>query len=170
MKFYICLVGIAFSLICFPVKAQKRCETYRGAVYVKQQTAEIQGDSVVLDMDVCVLGIPVGTYQTLVLEPVLYCESDSLVLPSVVLNGGNKDKMYKRKRVFGRKEKNDPHVMVVLKNERSHAQVVAYKDTIPFSAWMESAGMVLRGTFRNYDDKPVRMYRTVLTEDLILSK
>lgn len=70
--------------------------SYQGEIRIVQNRFEQKGDTLFLQMDIDHSGIAVKPRQTIELTPVLETDSMDLVLPSVVLNGTNRDKVYQR--------------------------------------------------------------------------
>lgn len=159
------------GLLLFPLvsKAQDpHPRVYAGSVHVKQNVAEVRNDSVFLDMDITLCGVPVYSANSLTLTPVLFSEKDSLRLPYIRIHGKQKDRMYKRAVILSKGKKEDKSAYVVLRHDSLITQVISYKDTITYESWMEDAGLLLEGAFKNYNDKPVSTYIDVLTDDLNL--
>jgi hypothetical protein len=158
-------------LILFPFvpKAQDvQPKVYTGVVHVKQNLAEVKNDSVFLNMDITIYGLPVYSANSLVLTLVLFSEKDSLKLPHIRVNGKHRDRMYKRSVALSRGEKKDRSAYVVLQHEAQMPQIVSYRDTVIYKPWMKEAGLLLEGSYREGDDKPVLIYTDILTAHLNL--
>lgn len=162
------LIGLmGLCILCSGMKAQEK-QHYNGLVFIKEKDIRIEENKLTIDVEINISGIPVGKTQSLVLSPIIYNVRDSLILPPVVLNGNNKNKMYRRQVVLSKGEKTDHSAYMILKNDPTELQVISYTYTIPYQPWMKNAGLVLLGTFRNYNNEPLRTYRNVLIEDLEL--
>lgn len=161
MRYILFLFLISCSL---PIVAQT--SVYRGQVSVKQNVAEQREGAFCLDMNVALSGLSVGRYQTLSLIPVIKNGRDSLRLQPIVLNGLNKQKMYKRALVFQGKDAADNGAYVVLKNDPCLLQEIAYKKEIPFRPWMKEAELILMGEINNYDGVVQQTFVNVLTDKL----
>ena len=72
------------GLFLTELKAQ---EVYLGEVKIIQNRFEQQGDSVYIEMNVNLNGLPVHKNQAFILTPVVETEKESEELPSVVING-----------------------------------------------------------------------------------
>ncbi|MDF9831433.1 DUF3868 domain-containing protein [Parabacteroides sp. PF5-6] len=168
----ISLLYIVAGLLLFPVipKAQDpQPKVYTGSVHVKQNVAEVRNDSVFLDMDITLYGVPVHSDNTLLLTPVLLTEKDSLRLPYIRIHGTQKDRMYKRSVTLSKGKKEDRSAYVILRHDSLITQVVSYRDTLAYEPWMKEASLLLEGSFLKYNGKPSAIYRDMLTEDLYLS-
>lgn len=144
-------------------------KVYTGAVHVKQNMAEVKNDSVFLDMDITLYGIPVYSANSLILTPVLFSEKDSLKLPYIRVNGKQKDRIYKRSVILSKGEKEDKSAYVILRYDSQIPLVVSYRDTIVYEPWMKEAGLLLEGSYRKYNDKQEWNYIDILTDHLNLA-
>ena len=156
---------LLYVILMFVFASIQAQEVYRGKVCIKQNTIELQGDSLILDMDIALEGLSVGRYQSLSLTPMLVDGRDSLSLAPILLNGRNKQKMYKRELAFDGETKAKRDAYVILKNEPS-LLIVSYKKNLMYQPWMENAQFVLVGELLNYNGIPVYTYRDILTEQL----
>ena len=85
--------------------------------------------------------------ESVTITPVLQSDEQTLALPSVVVNGSEKQKVYDRKRVLSansRKEKRVPAPAVVLRNDSKAARAFDYKVSVPYAEWMKDAVLLLR--------------------------
>lgn len=163
MKIFIYALVLLFGSVSF-VKGQT--EVYKGQVSVKQNNIERRNNVLFLDMDISLCGLSVGLYQSLMLMPMLRHGQDSLLLKPIVVNGRNKQKMYKRAQIL--KGENAAHegIYTVIKNEPSLIQQISYKETVPYASWMKGAQLVLVGELGNYDGEPLQIFINVLTDKL----
>lgn len=166
LPFIIICMMLCASLTLKGQEAQPK--VYDGQVLVKQNIAEIRNDSVFLDMDITIQGVPVYRSYSLILTPVLYSKTDSLNLPYIRINGKHKHRMYKRSFLLSKGRKTDQSAYVVLRDDSLITRVVSYRDTLIYKPWMENAGLCLKGEFKKYNDETIVIYEDVLTEDLNL--
>ena len=85
--------------------------------------------------------------ESLTLTPFLLAGEQSFDLPSILINGAEKQKVYERTRVLGgasdaRNGRNSTP-SVVLKNDRKASRRFTYKVTVPFREWMAQADLML---------------------------
>lgn len=165
--FYIMLLaaGLVFSAGAQP---EARQEVYRGEVSVKQNKAEYVNNKLVLDFDISLCGLDVGRYQSLVLMPMLRFGRDSLIMPPVVVNGANKQKMYERAVALKGEEAAREAAYSIVKNDPRFIQVISYKKTLPYRPWMSKAQLVLIGELENYQGEAIQTFINVLTNELDL--
>lgn len=147
-------------------QAQELVSVYGGAVYIKENKIEKKGNKLVLDLQIDLSGLSVGRYQTLALIPVICQGRDSLSLQPIILNGSNKQKMYKRALTFKGKAVADAGAYIILKNSPAVLSQFNYHQVVPVKNWMQGAKLVLKGEFRNYNGMPTQTYMDVLTEKL----
>lgn len=164
MKTSLYILFFFLSLQVFQSQAQT--SVYRGMVKIKENKVKIENNQLSLDLNITLSGLSVGRHQSLLLTPVLQNGGNSLRLKPIVINGLNKQKMYKREKAFNGKATVDDIAYVVLKSDPALLQEVAYQKEVPFRAWMEHAELVLVGELVNYDNIPIRTYTDVLTDDL----
>lgn len=157
---------LTFLFVAMLCQAQEFVSVYRGAVYVKENKIEKKGSKLVLDLQFDLSGLSVGRYQTLALVPVICQGRDSLLLQPIILNGSNKQKMYKRTLAFKGKAVADEGAYVVLRNCPAVLSQFNYHQDIPVKDWMKGAKLVLKGEFRDYNDIPTQTYIDVLAEKL----
>lgn len=138
------LIRIPLSLtiifcLCTLCKAQ---EFYRGEMFVTAQKFSI--DEGKLKVDICVdfEGLRMPADESLTVTPVLKDSERELQLPAVLINGAEKQKVYRRELALG---KNDsPIPAVVIRNDPGAARTFRYTVTIPYEEWMKQAVLLLR--------------------------
>lgn len=163
------------SLLCSTgLKSQTNMiKIFKGVIYVRQDVAEVKGDSVLLHMDVYMTGLQIGRTESLSLMPVLQGKTKSLPLSPIILNGKNKEQMKQRKsKLKDQTEDTDAEdgPYIVLKNQPNITQEVSYTATVPFQPWMNEAGLSLIGVLLNYNDERIKTYRNLLIQDLGIRK
>ena len=85
------------GLFLTELKAQ---EVYLGEVKIIQNRFEQRGDSVYIEMNVNLNGLPVHKNQAFILTPVVETEKAFEELPSIVINGKRREKAYQRVLAF----------------------------------------------------------------------
>ncbi|MDL2281880.1 DUF3868 domain-containing protein [Parabacteroides sp. OttesenSCG-928-G06] len=150
------IVGLLFVCTTF-VQAQEKA-VYKGKAFVEDYSLFIQNDSAFFKATVCMTDIPLRKYYTLTITPVICSGTDSLELAPIVLQGGNKDKYYRRAARLSKGEKVIQPAHIVWKNKPEYIQVVKYKETLHSQPWMEDAQLVLKGTYTRYHGAEVEDY------------
>ncbi|MDR1980069.1 MAG: DUF3868 domain-containing protein [Tannerellaceae bacterium] len=153
-----------FFLATIPFLAQAQPDV--GRITVKLNRAESNGRELTLDMDIHISNIHISPYESLTLTPMLRKGRESILLKPVIIHGGNKRKMYKRRIAFKGKNVADAGAYTVLKNDPELIQCALYEITIPYKSWMNNAELVLIGETWNYQDTPVSINEDVLEKSL----
>lgn len=112
------------------------------AVTVKSKQMVKRGDSLYIKADIRVKENAVKSNRQLVLTPVLESSSQKSGLPSVVINGKNRQKVYNREVALGNAEESLP-VYTAIKATKNQPEVVNYNMTIEYEPWMKDSRLVL---------------------------
>ncbi len=123
-----------------------------GSVTAAAQTAEpvnvhcndlrLKGQTVYIDATIQVDAKYVESKQYLELTPVLETDNQKVGLPSILLNGKNRQKVYEREVHFNNLKDEHPHYAVIRASEAPE-HTIAYQTTIPWEPWMADAKLVL---------------------------
>lgn len=136
---FLLTVGLFFT----ELKAQ---EVYLGEVKIIQNRFEQRGDSVYIEMNVNLNGLPVHKNQSFILTPVVETEKASEELPSIVINGKRREKAYQRSLAFNHGQPPFPIYTTVIVNQWSRERI-AYNVVVPYETWMKDAKLNLRENF-----------------------
>lgn len=153
------------------------CQVVRTLLY----RLERQDSCLVLDMNIDLSGVRLIPDCTVCLYPWLRTGTDSLMLAPLMLNGPQSDLMYRRRRALGRVSKIEklPPYVVLREGDHPLPRVNYYRADIPYRAWMDSAGVVLREESYNADARlvpfrmetvkipPVRVVDTLIIHDTL---
>lgn len=159
---------LLFLFLCTSfAEAQK---VYKGKVNVFQQTLKKKDGKLLMEMEVSVCGISVGTQQSLLLLPMLKAGRDSLVMQPIVINGTNKQEMYNRAVALKGKVVADDGAFLVIKNDPGALIQFTYTQEVVYRKWMEEAGLLLVGQFCNYNGDPKQTFIDTLTDKIRIDK
>lgn len=100
-----------------------------------------KGNSLSIDATITVPGDAVKSKNFIELTPVLETGNQKMGLPSVLVNGKNRQKVYERMAALGNLDE-EPRFAVVKAAEAAEHKV-EYKTTIPWEDWMRDARFVL---------------------------
>ncbi len=114
---------------------------YRGRILVRQTTFERDGDSVRIEMNVGLNGVTVSSPSFVLLTPILKTDRQTRELPSVLLNGRNRQKAYER--LEGLRHRPEGIQTVIEAGDKNAKQEYLYKVSIPYEQWMEGAEFLL---------------------------
>lgn len=128
----------------FPLSGQ---EAYMGQIQVTRRSFSLSGNQLHIQMDVNYEGLQMPSDESLTLTPFLLTGEQTFDLPSILINGAEKQKVYERTRVLGgtsdtRTGKNSAP-SVILKNDRKASRRFTYKVAVPFREWMAQADLML---------------------------
>lgn len=143
-------------------------KVYEGMVCVKQNIAEVKNDSVYLEMDISIHGLNINSRESLVLYPTLFNDTDSVMLPPVIINGNTKQKKVNRAIKLKGRYPSQTNAYVVIENSPVIHRVIDYEKSLIYAPWMEKAGLKLIGKTTNQDEKTVNTFVDILTDDLKL--
>ena len=127
-------IFIAFVLLCGGmVQAQTPQE---GTVVVKQQLVERAGDKLMVNMTLDLSQLQVSSNRSVVCTPLIE-QGDSLyALPSLVINGRNRQIQYERSERNWQDKK-----FFVLRRHNKQEQIFDYHASIPFNDWMRKSNV-----------------------------
>jgi outer membrane protein OmpA-like peptidoglycan-associated protein len=126
----------AAVLLLIPACAQR--PGYTGKVLIKPKEAIQRGDSLYLTMDIMLNGISIESERSLTLTPVVRTEDHNKLLPSVLINGRIRNRLYRRAVKLG-KILPDNYQVVVDRGNRWNIETIPYHAVIHYSKWMDKA-------------------------------
>lgn len=135
-KINICMLAALMGAVCPSVVAQVAMD---GVKVVCNDVAH-KGDSVYIDAIVTVDGSAVKSRTYLELTPVLESGMQKEGLPSILLNGKIRQKVYNREIALNNQE-DIPHYRILKADDME--QVIPYKFAVPYEGWMRDARLVL---------------------------
>lgn len=134
-------------LLLLPLLTLCSQEAYMGQIQITRRSFSLSGSQLHIQMEVNYEGLQMPSDESLTLTPFLLAGEQSFDLPSILINGAEKQKVYERTRVLGgasdtRNGRNSTP-SVVLKNDRKASRRFTYKVTVPFREWMAQADLML---------------------------
>lgn len=108
----------------------------------------VRADSLLLTMDVAVEIENMESKNAIRLTPVLTGQEKKLSLPSILLNGKQKQKLYLRNQLLRKKNKHSKEdaTFLVAGIGESDSRTIAYRTSLPAEDWMNQATLLLRRT------------------------
>lgn len=100
-----------------------------------------KGNTLSIDATIIVPGDVVKSKNFIELTPVLETDNQKMGLPSVLVNGKNRQKVYNRLAALNNLDEEQRYTVVKAADANSHT--VEYKMTIPWEDWMRDARFVL---------------------------
>lgn len=140
MKKYILLV-----VACLLPAAATYARQFKGKINVITKEATQRGDSIYIDMDILLEGIAMNSERSMTLTPMLVAEGRNRALPSVVINGHARQRLFDRALRLNKKAPHNYYKVVESKNREektgSYVRTLSYKVAIPYEEWMYNARM-----------------------------
>jgi len=100
-----------------------------------------RGNNVEIDATIHIPPHIVKSKNFIELTPVLETNATRVGLPSILVNGKNRTKVYNRMKALNNLE--DKQYFTVIENNKQEMQPIEYKMTIPWEEWMSDARFVL---------------------------
>lgn len=131
---------------CAAVRAQ---EFYRGEMFVTGRHFSLEEGRLNVDLSVDFEGLKMPADESLTLTPVLVNGEQRQELPAVLINGAEKEKVYRRELALKAGKKNgkgtpSPIPAVVIRNDANMARAFRYRVAVPYSEWMKDAVLLIR--------------------------
>ena len=174
-NFFSCLSLLSLLLLPGGVAAQ---EAYKGELFVTRQQFSLlnEGRQLQVDLGIDYEGLKLPSDESITVTPILQAGEQSMMLPSVVINGPEKQKVYNRKSTLAKNkkaktgEKRIPTPVIVLRNDTKTSRSFSYKVAIPFSDWMKDAVLILRCEECNCNGKNGRVYEDKIADGIRFPK
>ena len=143
-------LAVLLTSACGSIGAQ---EFYRGEMFVTGQRFSLEDNRLNVDLSVDFEGLKMPADESLTLTPVLKSGENEQELPAVLINGAEKEKVYRRERALttrkgdGKgdgKNKPSPIPAVVIRNDAAMARSFRYRVAVPYEDWMKDAVLLIR--------------------------
>ena len=159
-------------LLLLPLFSLCGQEAYMGQIQVTRRSFSLSGSQLNVQVDVNYEGLQMPSDESLTLTPFLLEEGQVLDLPSILINGSEKQKVYERTRVLGEKtdKRNSKNKVpsVVLKNDHKSSRRFTYKVSIPFREWMTQSNLMLRTEECGCNGKEAGIYEDKIASGILL--
>lgn len=134
-------VLILLCALCTPCLSQ---EFYRGEMFVTAQRFSLDDGRLNVELSVDFEGLKMPSDESLTVTPVLRTDVQKQELPSVLINGPEKEKVFRRSQALSGGSHASPIPAVVIRNDAGISRSFKYSVTIPYEPWMEQAVLLLR--------------------------
>lgn len=171
MKFARSYIALFFLWImsAFFVSAREP-EKFPGTVTVTPDSFLIKGSVFYLYLNIQLSKLEIGRYETMSFLPVLRTDKKEFLFQPVVVNGNNKQKMYRRAVVFNGEIYAKKNAYEVLQNNPEEEEEIVYTQSVEFKEWMKNATFVLKCELRNYAGKPKVTYIRAICDTIEIRK
>lgn len=139
-KKYIYIAALLCTVTVLPGNAQQKKMIYDGQVTVLPTELKQEGDSLFLkmDIDIPVNQLKLASKRSLTLIPVLEGTDGRMTFPSILINGKNRHKAYKRMLALDKENVElSGAAYAVVKSGK--APTIHYTQQVPFENWMKDA-------------------------------
>lgn len=115
---------------------------------IKPRFLGIRADSFLVAMDISVEIEEMSSKNAVVLTPVLTGQEREVALPSIHLNGKQKQRLYLRNQILRKKADRQENGTTYLAEgiDENYSRTLNYRATVPAEDWMSEASLVLRRT------------------------
>ena len=161
-------------LLLLPLFSLCSQEAYMGQIQVTRRSFSLSGNQLHVQMDVNYEGLQMPSDESLTLTPFLVGGGESFNLPSILINGTEKQKVYERTRVLGggseKKSKAQSNITpsVILKNDHKSPRRFTYKVAIPFREWMTQSDLLLRTEECGCNGKEAAVFEDKIASGILL--
>ena len=167
-KFFCTILLLLFSSAFYSVNAQYKADT-TAECYIRANKMDVIGDSLFIDWEIHINGFEIGSHNSLSLTPVLQNGKDSLELPPIIINGINKQHMYKRALVFSKKKLAQQKAFVVRCNNPYQIILIPYKTSVIYNKWMKGTSLNIIRRIHSYSGKVISAEKKVLANNVIIN-
>lgn len=136
------LSAFSYTMLCSILEECSPGDSTMGKCWV------LRTGRLLLSMDVSVEIENMESKNAVRLTPVLTGQERKILLPSILLNGKQKQKLYLRNQILRKKSehKEENATYLVAGIDESHSRTIAYRTSLPAEDWMNHATLLLRRT------------------------
>ncbi|MCI1681849.1 MAG: DUF3868 domain-containing protein [Bacteroides sp.] len=139
---------------------------YRGRLFLDSLNFSLTGGKLEVVMDVNYEGLELPSDEYLTLTPLLISGGDRFTLPSVLLNGRMRQKVYERSRLLGEVRNSAP--AVVVRAGKRGTRHFRYTVCVPFREWMSGSTFFFRTEECGCNGSPASVYTDSIASDVLL--
>lgn len=105
----------------------------------------VRADSLLLSMDIMVNVENMDSKSAIMLTPVLNGQGQKKLLPNILLNGKQKQKLYLRNQILRKNNNKESATSYLVAGiDESHSRTISYQASLPVEGWMNDATLSLR--------------------------
>lgn len=150
-------------------------EFYRGELFVTGQHFSLTDGHLNVELSVDFESLQMPSDESLTVTPALKSGEYEQELPSVLINGAEKQKVYQRAQALSAGKRNgkartSPIPAVVIRDDAAVSRAFTYKVSIPYEPWMEQAVLLLRSQECACHGKKGDIYEDKIADGLRLPK
>ncbi len=163
-------IPLALATLIFGCGTGCAQEFYRGEMFVTGQRFALADGRLDIDLSVDFEGLKMPSDESLTVTPVLVGGDNEQDLPAVLINGTEKQKMYRREQELAGSKHPAPIPAVVIRNDAKTSRSFRYRVTIPYREWMKDALLLMRAQECSCHGKPGNVYEDKIADRLNLPK
>ena len=166
------LIRIPLALATLTLCCNTGCaqEFYRGEMFVTGQRFSLADGHLNIELSVDFEGLKMPSDESLTLTPVLISGENEQDLPAVLINGTEKQKVYRREQKFADSKHPAPIPAVVIRNDAKVSRSFHYRVAVPYQEWMKNALLLIRSQECACHGKQGNVYEDKIADKLSLPK
>ncbi|OUN99585.1 DUF3868 domain-containing protein [Bacteroides clarus] len=166
------LIRIPLALVALTLCCNTGCaqEFYRGEMFVTGQRFSLADGHLNIELSVDFEGLKMPSDESLTLTPVLISGENEQDLPAVLINGTEKQKVYRREQKFADSKHPAPIPAVVIRNDAKVSRSFHYRVAVPYQEWMKNALLLIRSQECACHGKQGNVYEDKIADKLSLPK
>ncbi len=142
------------SLICFSDAVGQILPAVDGAITIKNLALEEKAGKLVFSFETEIAEKAMNYRQSWRIIPELSSpEGDTLFLPSLLINGTQKERHYKRRIRYKNRKLLAMEPVERVSVPQKEVQVISYKQEIPYEGWMEDVSLTLHQLLTSSKEK-----------------
>ncbi len=163
---------IALLLLLLNAGTVSYCQqAYQGQLHITDQRLSVSGGQLHVGLSINYEKLKLPSNESLTLIPVLKADTQTLELPSVQVNGPQKQKAYHRRQVLSsvsrsRSASTLPSSSLVVKNDPKSVRQLAYNTQVHYDDWMKDATLLLRTRECGCNGKPAGVYEDKIADGI----
>lgn len=159
-------LALAMLMLCSGTGCAQ--EFYRGEMFVTGQRFSLADGHLNVDLSVDFEGLKMPPDESLTMTPVLINGDDEQDLPAVLINGTEKQKVYRREQEFAGGKNPAPIPAVVIRNDAKTSRSFRYRVAVPYREWMKDAILLMRSQECACHGKKGNIYEDKIADGLHL--
>lgn len=125
-------------LTAFTAYGKKKSE-----IRLIQNLCEYRNDTLYIGINVDLGKMNISPRQSVVITPVLMSENGTANLPSIIINGKGRERLYKRSQSFRKEYASAGNHDLIINQNRKAEEEIYYLATLPRQEWMDRASLYI---------------------------
>lgn len=142
----------------------------QGRISVKRNSANLQRQTLQLNLDMNIDQVHVSSHTTLALTLALKSGNNIVYLPPVFVHGSNKFKMFERAVVLKGLDAALDGAYEVLKSDYQQNLHVPYRRSVAYKSWMNKCQLILISETLDYNNNIIDSFTQTVEKSFTVSK